>query len=88
VRCCWSRRPQDLESAAASIREASGRRVEICATTCARRRAAQRSAARSTMRSAGPDILVNNAGVTQSGDFFKRDDATSEDGFALKFYSR
>jgi 3-oxoacyl-[acyl-carrier protein] reductase len=33
------------------------------------------------------DILVNNAGATQSGDFFKLDDAVWEDGFALKFYS-
>ncbi|MGH6921889.1 MAG: SDR family oxidoreductase, partial [Geminicoccaceae bacterium] len=32
-------------------------------------------------------ILVNNAGATQSGDFFKLDDALWEDGFALKFYA-
>ncbi len=82
-----ARTASDLEQAAAAIREAGGRRVEICATDL---RAPQGCAAAvgALEHAFGRlDILVNNAGATQSGDFFKLDDALWEDGFALKFYS-
>src|SRR5262245_900438 len=77
----------DLEEAAATIQEASGRRVEICATDL--RSAQGCEAAVGALKHAFErlDILVNNAGATQSGDFFKLDDTVWEDGFALKFYS-
>ena len=82
-----ARTARDLEQAAAAIGEASGRRVEICATDL--RSAQGCEAAIGALKHAFGrlDILVNNAGATQSGDFFKLDDAIWEDGFALKFYS-
>jgi 3-oxoacyl-[acyl-carrier protein] reductase len=77
----------DLEETAAAIRDASGQRVEICATDL---RSTQGCAAVvGALKHAFDrlDVLVNNAGATQSGDFFKLDDTVWEDGFALKFYS-
>jgi 3-oxoacyl-[acyl-carrier protein] reductase len=77
----------DLEETAAAIRDASGQRVEICATDL---RSTQGCAAVvGALKHAFDrlDVLVNNAGATQSGDFFKLDDTVWEDGFALKFYT-
>jgi 3-oxoacyl-[acyl-carrier protein] reductase len=82
-----ARTASDLERAAAEIREASGCRVEICATDLRSPQGCQGAVGALEHAFGRLDILVNNAGATQSGDFFKLDDATWEDGFALKFYS-
>ena len=82
-----ARTASDLERAAAQIREASGCRVEICATDLRSAQGCQAAVGALEHAFGRLDILVNNAGATQSGDFFKLDDATWEDGFALKFYS-
>jgi 3-oxoacyl-[acyl-carrier protein] reductase len=82
-----ARTARDLEQAAAAIHEASGRRVEICATDLRSAQGCQATVGALDHAFGRLDILVNNAGATQSGDFFKLDDTTWEDGFALKFYS-
>ena len=82
-----ARTASDLERAAAEIREASRRQVEICATDLRSAQGCQAAVGALEHAFGRLDILVNNAGATQSGDFFKLDDATWEDGFALKFYS-
>ena len=82
-----ARTASDLERAAAEIGEASGRRVEICATDLRSAQGCQAAVGALEHAFGRLDILVNNAGATQSGDFFQLDDATWEDGFALKFYS-
>ena len=82
-----ARTASDLEQAAAAIRDASGRRVEICATDLRSAQGCQAAVGALQHAFGRLDVLVNNAGATQSGDFFKLDDAVWEDGFALKFYS-
>jgi 3-oxoacyl-[acyl-carrier protein] reductase len=82
-----ARTASDLEQAAAALAEASGRRVEICATDLRSTQGCEAAVGALKHAFGRLDILVNNAGATQSGDFFKLDDATWEDGFALKFYS-
>jgi 3-oxoacyl-[acyl-carrier protein] reductase len=82
-----ARTASDLERAAAAILDASGRRIEICATDLRSAQGCQAAVGALEHAFGRLDILVNNAGATQSGDFFKLDDATWEDGFALKFYS-
>jgi len=77
----------DLEQAATAIGETSGRRVEICATDLRSAQGCEAAVGALKHAFGRLDILVNNAGATQSGDFFKLDDALWEDGFALKFYS-
>jgi 3-oxoacyl-[acyl-carrier protein] reductase len=77
----------DLEEAAAALREASGRRVEICATDLRSPQGCEAAVGALKHAYGRLDILINNAGATQSGDFFKLDDAVWEDGFALKFWS-
>jgi NAD(P)-dependent dehydrogenase (short-subunit alcohol dehydrogenase family) len=76
----------DLEEAAAAI-GASGRRVEVCATDLRSPQGCDAAIGALEHAFGRLDILINNAGATQSGDFFKLDDAVWEDGFALKFYS-
>jgi 3-oxoacyl-[acyl-carrier protein] reductase len=82
-----ARTASDLEQAASTIGEASGRRVEICATDLRSAQGCEAAIGALQHAFGRLDILVNNAGATQSGDFFKLDDAVWEDGFALKFYS-
>src|SRR5918994_7343427 len=82
-----ARTEQDLSAAAAAIAEGSGRRVEICATDLRSPQGCEAAVGALKHAFGRLDVLVNNAGATQSGDFFKLDDATWEDGFALKFYS-
>jgi 3-oxoacyl-[acyl-carrier protein] reductase len=82
-----ARTARELERAAAAIGEASGRRVEICATDLRSAQGCEAAVGALKHAFGRLDILLNNAGATQSGDFFKLDDATWEDGFALKFYS-
>ena len=77
----------DLEQAAAALREAGGRRVEICATDLRSAQGCEAAVGALKHAYGRLDILVNNAGATQSGDFFKLDDSVWEDGFALKFWS-
>jgi NAD(P)-dependent dehydrogenase (short-subunit alcohol dehydrogenase family) len=77
----------DLEQAAAAIRAAGRRRVEICATDLRSAQGCQAVVGALEHAFGRLDTLVNNAGATQSGDFFKLDDTVWEDGFALKFYS-
>ena len=67
-------------------RQAAGA-IEICATDLRSAQGCQAAVGALEHAFGRLDILVNNAGATQSGDFFKLDDATWEDGFALKFYS-
>jgi NAD(P)-dependent dehydrogenase (short-subunit alcohol dehydrogenase family) len=82
-----ARTEADLRAAAEAIAEDSGRRVEICATDLRSTQGCQAAVGALKHAFGRLDILVNNAGATQSGDFFKLDDAVWEDGFALKFYS-
>ena len=82
-----ARTASDLEQSAAALRETSGRRVEICATDLRSAQGCEAAVGALKHAYGRLDILVNNAGATQSGDFFKLDDAVWEDGFALKFYS-
>jgi 3-oxoacyl-[acyl-carrier protein] reductase len=82
-----ARTASDLERAAAEIQGSSGRRVEICATDLRSAQGCQAAVGALEHAFGRLDVLVNNAGATQSGDFFNLDDATWEDGFALKFYS-
>jgi 3-oxoacyl-[acyl-carrier protein] reductase len=82
-----ARTASNLERAAADIHEASGRRVEICATDLRSAQGCQAAVGALQHAFGRLDLLVNNAGATQSGDFFKLDDTVWEDGFALKFYS-
>jgi 3-oxoacyl-[acyl-carrier protein] reductase len=82
-----ARTARDLEQAAAAIHQASGRRVEICASDLRSAQGCEAAVGALEHAFGRLDILVNNAGATQSGDFFKLDDAIWEDGFALKFYS-
>src|SRR5919106_3009012 len=82
-----ARTARDLEQTAAAIGEASGRRVEICATDLRSAQGCEAAVGALKHAFGRLDILVNNAGAAQSGDFFKLDDAVWEDGFALKFYA-
>jgi NAD(P)-dependent dehydrogenase (short-subunit alcohol dehydrogenase family) len=82
-----ARTVRDLEQAASAIGAASGRRVEICATDLRSAQGCEAAIGALEHAFGRLDILINNAGATQSGDFFKLDDAAWEDGFALKFYS-
>ena len=77
----------DLAEAQQAIAAATGRRVEICATDLRSPQGCQAAVGALEHAFGRLDVLVNNAGATQSGDFFQLDDATWEDGFALKFYS-
>ena len=89
ARSCSSRAPRAISSRPRRrdrrARAAAGSRS--ARPICARRRAARPRSARCKHAFGRLDVLVNNAGATQSGDFFKLDDALWEDGFALKFYS-
>jgi 3-oxoacyl-[acyl-carrier protein] reductase len=82
-----ARTAADLERAAAEIRDASGRRVEVCATDLRSVQGCQAAVGALEAAFGRLDILVNNAGATQSGDFFALGDEVWQDGFALKFYS-
>ena len=82
-----ARTAADLEAAAGEIAAAGGRRVEICATDLRSPQGCEAAVGALQHAYGRLDVLVNNAGATQSGDFFKLDDALWEDGFALKFYS-
>jgi NAD(P)-dependent dehydrogenase (short-subunit alcohol dehydrogenase family) len=82
-----ARTESDLGAAAAAIGAASGRKVEICATDLRSPQGCEAAVGALKHAFGRLDVLVNNAGATQSGDFFKLDDALWEDGFALKFYS-
>jgi NAD(P)-dependent dehydrogenase (short-subunit alcohol dehydrogenase family) len=82
-----ARTGSDLSAAAAAIGDASGRKVEICATDLRSPQGCEAAVGALKHAFGRLDVLVNNAGATQSGDFFKLDDALWEDGFALKFYS-
>ena len=82
-----ARTEADLQGAAEAIANDSGRRVEICATDLRSPQGCQAAVGALKHAFGRFDILVNNAGATQSGDFFKLDDAVWEDGFALKFYA-
>ncbi len=77
----------DLQEAAAAIAAASGRRIEICAADLRSPQGCEAAVGALKHAFGRLDVLVNNAGATQSGDFFKLDDAAWEDGFALKFYA-
>ncbi|MCC2664866.1 MAG: hypothetical protein K0S35_2788 [Geminicoccaceae bacterium] len=82
-----ARTESDLGAAAAAIGDATGRKVEICATDLRSPQGCEAAVGALKHAFGRLDVLVNNAGATQSGDFFKLDDAFWEDGFALKFYS-
>jgi 3-oxoacyl-[acyl-carrier protein] reductase len=82
-----ARTEADLQQAAAAIAEASERRVEICAADLRSPQGCEAAVGALKYAFGRLDVLVNNAGATQSGDFFKLDDAAWEDGFALKFYA-
>jgi NAD(P)-dependent dehydrogenase (short-subunit alcohol dehydrogenase family) len=82
-----ARTEADLEDAAGTIAQDSGRRIEICATDLRSPQGCEAAVGALKHAFGRLDVLVNNAGATQSGDFFKLDDSLWEDGFALKFYS-
>ncbi len=82
-----SRTEADLQTASAAIASESGRRVEICAADLRTVEGCEK-VHRAVEQSFGRiDILINNAGATKRGQFLELDDATWEDGFALKFYA-
>ena len=81
-----SRRAENLQAAAQSIADASGRRVEICATDL-RALAGCEAVHELAKRTFGRvDILVNRAGATKGGRFVEQPDSEWEAGFALRFY--
>jgi 3-oxoacyl-[acyl-carrier protein] reductase len=82
-----ARTESDLGAAAADIGDTTGRKIEICATDLRSPQGCEAAVGALKHAFGRLDVLVNNAGATQSGDFFKLDDAVWEDGFALKFYS-
>ena len=82
-----ARTEADLADAAAALAQESGQRIEICATDLRSPQGCEAAVGALKHAFGRLDILVNNAGATQSGDFFKLDDALWEDGFALKFYA-
>jgi 3-oxoacyl-[acyl-carrier protein] reductase len=82
-----ARTESDLGAAAAEIGDTTGRKIEICATDLRSPQGCEAAVGALKHAFGRLDVLVNNAGATQSGDFFKLDDAVWEDGFALKFYS-
>jgi NAD(P)-dependent dehydrogenase (short-subunit alcohol dehydrogenase family) len=82
-----ARTERDLGEAAEAIGNATGRRIEICATDLRSPQGCQAAIGALEHAFGRLDVLVNNAGATQSGDFFQLDDSVWEDGFALKFYS-
>ena len=75
-----------LAAAAAAIAEATGRRVETCATDLRSGQGCDGAVGALKATFGRLDLLVNCAGATQSGDFLTQPDALWEDGFALKFY--
>lgn len=82
-----ARTRDDLEATATAIGEASGRRIEICATDLRSLEGCERLGEALTEHFGRIDILVNNAGATQGGPFLDVPDETWVDGFALKFWA-
>jgi NAD(P)-dependent dehydrogenase (short-subunit alcohol dehydrogenase family) len=75
-----------LAAAAQRISEATGRRVEWCATDLRTLDGCQAVASKVQSVFGGCDILVNNAGATKNGRFTEQPDEEWIDGFALKFF--
>lgn len=82
-----ARTEADLSETAASISEATGRRVETCATDLRSLEGCEVLGAAAAEHFGRADILVNNAGATQGGPFLEVSDETWVDGFALKFWA-
>jgi len=77
---------ENLQAAAQSMRQETGRRVEICPTDLRTLEGCQAVLALAEQTFGHVDILVNCAGATQGGRFLEQEDRAWEDGFALKFY--
>lgn len=75
-----------LETAAAEIVAASGRRVEVLALDLAAVEAAGAVGAAVARHFGRVDVLVNNAGATRRGDWLGMAEADWQAGFALKFF--
>ena len=76
----------DLQAAAESISEETGRRVETVAADLRTIEGSQALHAAATAAFDRIDILVNSAGATRAGSFVELDDDAWLDGFALKFH--
>ncbi len=78
--------PERLADAARRIRDATGRRVETCATDLRRVEGCEAAVAATLGLAGRCDILVNCAGATKGGAFTEQPDEDWVDGFALKFF--
>jgi NAD(P)-dependent dehydrogenase (short-subunit alcohol dehydrogenase family) len=79
--------PQNLETAAKSIRQSGGHEPLTVAGDLRDLKACEQLAARVRERFSRCDILVNSAGATRRGEFFDLADDIWLDGFALKFFA-
>lgn len=81
------RTKSDLETVAASIKDATGREPLIAAVDLRGPDAPADVVAQTLARFGRLDILVNNAGATKRGPFLELSDDDMLDGFALKFHA-
>ncbi len=79
-------RAENLQAAAAQIRQESDRRIEICPTDLRTLVGCEVVYSMAEQLFGEVDILVNCAGATQGGRFLEQADNLWEDGFALKFH--
>jgi len=82
-----SRTAADLQATAETISAESGRRIETCPADLRTVDGCEKVHGAIERSFGRLDILINNAGATKRGKFLELDDATWEDGFALKFYA-
>jgi 3-oxoacyl-[acyl-carrier protein] reductase len=78
--------PERLNDTARRIHDATGRRVETCATDLRRIEGCEEVASAVARVAGRCDILVNSAGATKGGSFPDQPDAEWLDGFQLKFF--
>ncbi len=82
-----ARTGSDLAETARSVSAETGTRIETCAGDLRSLEGCERLHGKTLDVFGGADILVNCAGATQAGPFLDQDDATWQDGFALKFHA-
>ncbi len=82
-----ARRPDVLESVAATIREQTGGEILAIPTDVRRREEVERLIDQATNRFGGLDILINNAGTSAAFPFESVDDETWQDDLDLKVFA-